>query len=183
MLRGEPEAAIASYDEPSEYAMEGSCEDHLENPSIWCETVENEVTGVKELGNHYLAVEYSGYWYGGGAHGYPSIEQYLFDLETGKQLTLKDFYMGSEESFKELVAQKTKEDFLSYEEGYSPYFSDNASAVYNDAYKYASIEGMLTWFYEDGIEVIYPPYDMGPYASGFISVFISYEELLGRSGL
>ena len=29
----------------------------------------------------------------------------------------------------------------------------------------------------DGIEVEYPPYYMGPYASGYICVFISYEEL------
>ena len=43
--------------------------------------------------------------------------------------------------------------------------------------------GVLEGFQEDGVNLVYPPYDMGPYASGFIEVFISYEELLGRDGL
>ena len=148
---------------------------------MWCNTVEKEVNKVDILWNQYLTIDYSGYWYGGGAHGMPSSYQRLFDLTTGEELTLKDIYQGSEKSFKQLVAEKTKEDFLSYEEGYAPYFAEDADMVYEEAYEYAGLTSLNIMFYETGISVLYAPYEMGPYASGFIDVFISYEELLGQS--
>ncbi|MBP5281022.1 MAG: hypothetical protein J6Z22_00825, partial [Lachnospiraceae bacterium] len=163
-LRAKPEMMLASYNEAGGNTYEATCEEHLENPTIWCESQEEEVTGVTELGDHYLAVNYGGYWYAGGAHGYPSIDQLIFDLNTGDQVTFKDFYTGSEESFKELVATKTKEDYLSYPGGGAPYFAENAQEVYKEAYKRASIESSVVWFEPNGVFIVYPPYDMGPYA-------------------
>lgn len=161
-----------------------NCEDHKAAPTIWCETDEAEVYSVRIFSGRYLAVDYQGYWYGGGVHGMPSTGQRLYDLNTGEAMTLADFYNGSKEDYKKLVAQKTKEDFLSYDEGSSPYFAQDAQSVYDQAYQYADMmNGGNVFFEENGISVVYPPYDMGPYASGFIEVFISYQELLGRPEL
>ena len=162
---------------------DAECENHKEMPTIWCESMENEIYGVRIFNDRYLAVDYQGYWYGGGVHGMPSIDQRLFDLETGEEKTLKDFYGGTNEEFAKLAAEKTKEDFLSYEQGASPYFAEDAQKVYEDAYQYLYMGAGQIFFQEDGVNLVYPPYDMGPYASGFIEVFISYEELLGRDGL
>ena len=174
-----------------------NCEDHLENPTMWGMTLENEVGDIAILSDKYLTIGYNGYWYGGGVHGTPSAYQRIFDLETGAEVSLGNFYTGSDESFKKLVAEKTKEDFLSYEEGNSPYYAETAEQVYQDAYQYVNMySGQLffeeeggnkdygnIFFEEDGIRFLYSPYDMGPYASGFISIFISYQELLGRDSL
>ena len=161
-----------------------ACEYHKKNPTNYCETDEDTISNVEILENKYLLVNYSGYWYGGGAHGMPHMDQLVFDVTTGEQKFVKDFYQGSEEDFKKLVATKTKEDFLSYSdmEG-SPYFANTAEDAYKQAYEYVSLENATVFFDKDGISYYYPPYEMGPYASGYIIIDISYEELLGRPAL
>ena len=162
---------------------DSECEYHKESPWQYCVTDDLNVAGVHLIGDHYMTVDMSGYWYGGGAHGYPNRNQYLFDLNTGESQKLTDFYTGTEEEFKKLVAEKTKEDFLSYSYDDSPYFSEDAGEIYDQAYEEASFETSNIEFTEDGIILIYPPYDMGSYAAGYIEVFISYKELLGRDSL
>lgn len=161
------------------------CEDHKEHPTWYRITNDYYVSGVHEICGHFLTVDMSGYWYGGGAHGYPYRDQYLFDLDTGEALTITDFYEGSETEFKTLIAEKTEEDFYSYDlEDYgSPYFASEGGDVYEQAYEYASLDSGTIDFTEDGIIYYYPPYDMGPYASGFIEIFVPYDELLGRKSL
>lgn len=171
------------YDSEGYPQTDEDCEEHQEYPQMYCETVEDYVSGVRIFQDRYLAVDTNGYWYGGGVHGQPYIGQFLFDLTTGERKQLKDFYHGTEEEFKTLVARKTKEDFESYSEYESPYYSDDADEIYRSAYEYADFDFTQVIFEEDGVTVVYQPYEMGPYASGFIEVWISYEELLGRKGL
>ena len=162
------------------------CEDHEAHPSWYRDTNDYYVSAVDEIGNNYLAIEMTGYWYGGGAHGYPYRVQYLFDIATGEAKSITDFYTGSEKDFKTLIAEKTKEDFLSYEDDdlYGPpYFAADAETVYSDAYELVSLTSDTIEFTEDGIIYYYSPYEMGPYAAGFIEIFVSYDELLGRSSL
>lgn len=175
---------IQSYHDISgEQATDEMCEEHLEFPQMYCETVEDYVSTVRIFQDHYLVIDTKGYWYGGGAHGQPYMGQYLFDLTTGEQKGLKDFYKGSEEDFKKLVARKTKEDFENYDEYQSPYYTNDADDIYDTAYQYASLDSSQVIFEEEGVNIVYQPYEMGPYASGFITIWISYQEFLGREGL
>lgn len=167
----------------SEPEDDEDCQEHLEYPTAWCVSIENEVDGVNILSDKYLAIDYSGYWYGGGAHGMPDQDQRIFDLQTGEEVGLKDFYEGTEEDFKKLVAEKTREDFLSYDYEMSPYFAESPDEVYEQAYKQAAFDTLQVIFRKNGAYVVYPPYGMGPYASGFIEIYISYQELLGRDHL
>ena len=160
-----------------------TCEDHQEHPSWYQITDEISVASAEIIDDRYLAVNMSGYWYAGGAHGMPSRFQYLFDLETGEVKNLTDFYEGSEEEFKELIAEKTKEDYLSYEYYGNPYFAMDENEAYEEALGYVSLTAASADFTQDGIYYYYPPYMMGPYASGYIDVFVSYEDLLGRPTL
>ncbi len=152
---------------------DSSCEDHKEYPEQYCTTVESYVTDVNILKDRYLTVEYGSYWYGGGAHGMPDKNQYIFDLQTGKQMEVKDFYKGTEEDFKKLVAEKTKEDYIK-SNGYK-YFAENADEAYNTAYEYARIDSYV-FLEEDRVIYSFAPYDMGPFASGFIDIELPIEE-------
>ena len=161
------------------------CEYHQEMPFAYCETVEDYITDVMVVNERYLIVDMNGYWYGGGAHGQPYIIQYVFDLADGEKKTIKDFYKGTQEDFKKLLATKTRENFESYDDDEygSPYYSDDPDEIYNSAYEYGDLESSQIIFGKDVAYLVYDPYQMGPYASGFIEIEISYEELLGRSGL
>lgn len=171
--------------ETTSYTIDTPCEDHQAHPTWYRVTNDYYVSDIDIICDNYLTVNMTGYWYGGGAHGMPYRGQYLFDLTTGEAKSFTDFYEGTESEFKSLVAEKTKEDFLGYDlENYgSPYFSADADEIYDEAYEYASLDGGTIEFTSDGIIFYYPPYEMGPYASGFIDIFISYEELLGRATL
>ncbi len=159
------------------------CEDHKEYPTQWCTTTDGYVQSAEILDSRILTVEMTGYIYSGGAHGYPTRGQMVFDLETGEQLTIRDFYTGTEEDFRKLVAEKTREDYSGYDWEYNPYFAEDENAVYSQAYDYAGFDTTQIEFMEDGAIIVYSPYEMGAYASGYIDVFIPYEELLGRSTL
>lgn len=166
--------------EESDYAPtdESDCEYHLEYPVQNCITDDLNVGNVEMLASgKYMTVSMYGYWYGGGAHGYPSREQYLFDVQSGEQITIGDLYKGTEEEYKRIVAEATQEDFLTYTYENSPYFSSDSNEVYNQAYEEASFDNPNIEFDEEGVTIFYPPYDMGAYASGYIDVKIPYERL------
>ena len=173
----------SNYTENEYEETDDACEEHQEYPDMYCETDEEYVTDVRIYRDRYLMVDTNGYWYAGGAHGMPYIGQHVFDLSTGEEMSVRDFYQGSEKDFKELVARKTKEDFESYSWYESPYFSDDGDDIYNTAYEYADLDATQVIFGEDGVFIMYQPYEMGPFASGFIEVWISYEEFLGRGEL
>ncbi len=153
---------------------DSTCEEHQEYPEQYCETNEYYVEDVNILKGRYLTVDCSSYWYGGGAHGMPGKDQYVFDLQTGKRMEMKDFYSGSEEDFKKLVAEKTKEDYLETNDGYK-YFATDADEAYDTAYEYVSLNGTV-FFKEDCVIYSFAPYDMGPFASGYIDIKLPIEE-------
>ncbi|MCR5209201.1 MAG: RsiV family protein [Lachnospiraceae bacterium] len=153
------------------------CEYHQEYPEQYCETDDVYISDVGLIGKDYLYVDFGGYWYGGGAHGYPDRSQVLFDLKTGKQVTFADLYGGTQEDYKKLVAEKTLEDYNSYDETDTPYFPSDEESLYEKAYEEADMNKENFEFTEDGVYLYYFPYDMGPYASGFIEVLLTYDEL------
>ncbi|MBE5831977.1 MAG: DUF3298 and DUF4163 domain-containing protein [Butyrivibrio sp.] len=160
---------------------DSSCQEHQENPDMYSVTDEDRVLDVYVIEDKYLAVNMSGYWYGGGAHGMPSREQFLFDLTTGQRLRIKDFYKGTEEEFKDLIASKVKEDYGKEGKDYY-YFAENDDEVYTQAYESVALDDRAQ-FTESGLDFLFYPYDIGPYASGFITIHVPYDELLGRSTL
>lgn len=156
---------------------DSSCEEHGHYYTL--ETDETGVSQVFFLGDSYMVIDMDGYWYGGGAHGYPTNFQYLFDLQTGKEVSFLDFYNGTEEELKTLAATKAKEDCEKsvQEDGYSMYYTDDPDSVYSDAYEYVTLDNNHMVFGKECMFLTFPPYEIGPYASGYIIVEISYEEL------
>ena len=130
---------------------------------------------VNMLGSHYLTVNYDGYEYWGGAHGYPYRQHYLFDLNTGEELTIYDLYTSTEENFKDVVAKYSIQD---WKENPEIYFNseEEEETVYQDFYDNASLD-MAMRFEKQGIVIEYSPYEYGPYAVGFIEIPIPYDVL------
>ncbi|MBR2187392.1 MAG: DUF3298 domain-containing protein [Lachnospiraceae bacterium] len=134
-------------------------------------------SGIKEVGSRYLNLNLSDYIYSGGAHGMSGEYNYLFDRETGKRVTMRDLYKGDEESFKEIVIKYSMEDWKNkegnvYYEDYSP---DNEAEMRQTFSDSVNID-MEMRFENDGLHILYPPYAVGPYASGFIEIKIPYGE-------
>ena len=178
-LREEFDNSVASsgsgLDESS--LSDEDCEYHLENPTMYCETVEDRISDVRIIDDRFLLVDKSGYWYGGGAHGMPSMDQRIFDIKTGEHLSIANFFEGSEEEFKQLCAQKTVEDYNTYTEEDNPYFISDANEIYDEAYSVNSLETSVIVFDENGAYLLYYPYQMGPYAAGFITIQILGDDI------
>lgn len=144
--------------------------------SIYPYSYDMYIDQVMPIGSHYFTVDYAGYEYWGGAHGYPYREHYLFDLDTGLQLTFTDIYSGSEEQFKDVVASYSVQH---WKENSEIYFFDPAtdeSVIYQDFYDNARLD-MLIRFEQQNLIIEYTPYEYGPYAAGYIEVEIPYEAL------
>ncbi len=159
----------AAESEGREYTDE-DCEYHLEYTTQYQESFEGSISSVEIVKDKYLLVNKTGYWYGGGAHGQPYRFQYAFNLETGGRFLITDIFGGDNEEFKEFCAEATKEDLSNYTEYTCPYYQYDPDVVYQQAYDSVSLDYSTIEFRADGAYLIYEPYEMGPFASGFIEV-------------
>lgn len=162
---------------------EDECEYHQDES--YCETDDESVSDVRIINDQYLIIDMDSYWYGGGAHGMPGMCEYIFDLTTGEELTFADFYSGTEEEFKNLVATKVKEDYERQSAGgNSPYyFAESAEEIYDTAYEYTHLDSPNILFQEDKVICYFYPYDLASYADGFQYYEFTYEEILGTNTL
>ena len=173
--------AVETVDWETDY-HESLCQDHLERPTFYQVTTSFEIDSVSIIDDRYLTVDMSGFWYGGGSAGYYPRKQYMFDLETGEDLSIKDFYTGSEKEFIDLVVRKTVEDFGSYDQDSSPYYAWEGYEIEDEACRYVYVDGFIR-FTAEGIYYCYTPGTIGYLPVGYIEVLIPYEDLLGRETL
>ena len=163
---------------------DSACEDHQADPQMYCETDDTQVQDVRIVNSKYLVVDMSGYWYGGGAHGMPYRNEYIFDLTTGEELTFRDFFKGTEDDLKELVASKAKEDYEKREaDGDHLYFASSADELYDTVYEYTSIDSGNVYFNEDNVIYYFYPYDLASFADGFQEFSFTYQEMFGTDSM
>ncbi len=113
--------------------------------------------------------EIESYSYTGGAHGMSYSEYLIFDPSTKKQIKLDDMLVtGQKARFKTLAynAYKTwvktfDNDVSNYEKNWPFTLSDNVTLT------------------DKGIDILYQPYAIGPYASGMPTLSIPYSQLKG----
>lgn len=122
-----------------------------------------------------LEVDYSGYEYTGGVHGFPWRSHFFFRLEDGSEISMADIIGISEDEFRTLAAEYTVADYLGKNQALY-YFGTEEDELYETVYDYADFDcGM--YLGADGVVVEYSPYHLGPYGSGYIEVTIPYSEL------
>lgn len=158
---------------------EDDCSYHEQHTDTLTDTYDKIVYEVDIIKDHYLTVDLSYYSMGvGAAHGYGAGYMLVYDLETGKQMGISDFFDGSEEEFKKLMADKTVEYFNSSE---GEERNDNNSvgtdeSIYQDAYEQAGFDTTHLEFYEDHVTLVYYQYEIACYAAGCFYIDIPYED-------
>ena len=162
-----------SYAYVESYAMGTDCSTHIDE-YYFENSLYETVTDVRAIGNHYIEVDISGYEYSGGAHGYPYDMFCLFDLSTGDRVNFEDIYSGTEEDFKETVANKAVEMFENSEYGF---YEQDDDSIYDSVYESVSFELAGEKYDDEGLYVVLPVYTVGPYASGEFYAYITYDEL------
>lgn len=117
--------------------------------------------------NDFELFEIHSYVFTGGAHGMPYSEYLTFDLNTKKQVTLDDMLIKGQKPRFEALAHKAyktwvktvADDVSSYEKSWPFTLSDNVTLT------------------DQGIDIRYQHYSIGPYAYGMPVLSIPYSQL------
>ncbi|SHN56183.1 Protein of unknown function [Butyrivibrio hungatei DSM 14810] len=143
------------------------------------DTYEQMTWNVDIIKDHYLTVDESYYSMGvGAAHGYGAGYMLVYDLDTGKKMGISDFFDGTEEEFKKLMAEKTVEYFNSPEGEERNSHDDigDDESIYHNAYEQAGFDTTHLEFYEDHVTLVYYQYEIAYYAAGCFYIDIPYED-------
>ena len=155
------------------------CSYHDQYTDTLTDTYEKIVWNVDIIKDHYLTVDLSYYSMGvGAAHGYGAGYMLVYDLDTGKKMGISDFFDGTEEEFKKLMAEKTVEYFNSPEGEERNNHDDigDDEAIYHNAYEQAGFDTTHLDFYEDHVTLVYYQYEIAYYAAGCFYIDIPYED-------
>lgn len=126
----------------------------------------SETVTVRRADTRVLSLMLDGYYYVGGAHGYPYNMGAAFDTETGKRLALTNVITDME-LLPEAV-EKELETFWDME-----YFYENLDmATFFQEYL-DDVQWVLDYH---GITFYFNPYEIAPYASGISNVTISFAD-------
>ncbi len=124
---------------------------------------------ITYINDRYVCIQKSEYIYTGGAHGMPVRLCYLMDLQTGERLLLNDIVENTKDEIRTIISEIFHEMYEAYPQLYysdAPQYVEDTAKEREDFY--------LT---EDGIVIYYSPYEIAPYAAGFIDILIPYSKL------
>ena len=111
----------------------------------------------------------TGYYYPfGAAHGMPNKKTPNIDLETGEFYTLADLFMGGVYWTGEL--NKIIENMIATDPQYEILFEDGFKGIKEDQDFYVDKNNLYIYF---------PPYEIAPYAAGFVTFKIPFTEIEG----
>lgn len=158
---------------------ESDCEYHQD----FCADREEYLVEANIYNSSFLVIEMEHWWYGGGPHGFSHGNIYVFDLSTTEEISLKNFYPGTESEFKEWFAEKVKEDYRKCPDRYS---YDSETEAYNEAYAGATFDPVDSSFIGYHDDYITLGFGWGGSASADTPAYtidIPYEELNGHAEL
>ncbi len=117
---------------------------------------------VKMNTRKVLSVLHYSYMYVGGAHGNHFITTQNFNMQTGELLTLADLF--TDDDYLEQLNDQVRKQLL---------------FRYNDLIWFKGINDNTQNFLvsREGLFLVYPPYEIAPYASGTLTFFIPYSSL------
>jgi len=132
----------------------------------WEANINGQVTYAD---THMTSIRFEHYLFTGGAHGYSGITFLNFDLKTGEPME-KDEIFRDIISFKSVVEKKFRQ-----QENIPAGESINSTGFMFEDDVFVLPENI--GFTEQGIEIIYNPYEVNVYSEGSITLLIPYEEV------
>lgn len=125
--------------------------------------------------NYYhgiASIHFVMYVYSGGAHDIRFDRIYYYDLEMGKEVTLEDL-LTLNSSFYETIQKYALEQLM----------SEKKDVIYED--ENLLLEGLQAdeshfkyfIFLKEGLQILFPPYQVGPWSSGEINALIPYQSI------
>lgn len=123
---------------------------------------------------HYVVINFFNDWYGGGAHGLEGKLADVFDLRTGEKLELGD--LVDIDASAEIINQAVT-DYVWKE------IENELESWLGEEYDIRSYDGEHPTKYtmaEEGVILIFNPYEVAWYAAGIIEVPIPWETLVRR---
>ena len=133
-----------------------------------------DITAQRVDGNYVSVVAYSSV-YLGGAHADNSQAAMNFDLTTGSLLSLSSIFKSE---CKEYILSKLLYRLSEMESSFM-LFSGYETTV-QEKFEQMPADMTQNWYLTNqGVVFFYNPYEISPYASGVVSVELSYAELVG----
>ncbi|MEW6281491.1 MAG: DUF3298 and DUF4163 domain-containing protein, partial [Candidatus Eremiobacterota bacterium] len=117
-----------------------------------------------------LCLRQSGYNYTGGAHGSPVVASFVLDLKTGKRLQLKDMLSPG--------YLKVMSDYSRKELARNPDYGGETDWI-NQGTEPKEEMFPVTLPTEKGLLIVFPPYQVAPYAAGLPEVTVPWSVLSG----
>lgn len=133
--------------------------------AVWEAKIEGKLSYQSE---NLISLQFDSYVYTGGAHGYSALSFINIDAITGKELGTEDLFSDFE-GFKAYVENKFRKD---HEIPANENINSTGFMFNNDVFHLPQNIG----FSEQGILLIYNPYDIAAYSEGMIQIEIPYAE-------
>lgn len=125
------------------------------------------------IGN-VINYEINGYWYGfGGAHPNNLLETYYVDYKTGDQYKFSDLFI-SDSDWENAIAENVDEIFMQDNDMFLFIDHNTPKAQRLKTFHDAHYSATLT---EKGLSIYFPQYEIAPYAAGFPTFEIPYDNL------
>lgn len=119
--------------------------------------------------NDFELFDITSYSYTGGAHGMSYSEYLIFDPSVKKQVKLADMLVAGKKSRFEALAYEAYKKWVKT-------FDNNVSS-YEKSWPFTLSDNVTLT--DKGIDILYQPYAIGPYASGMPILSIPYSQLNG----
>ena len=121
----------------------------------------------------YEALHVSVYSYTGGAHYNREDKAYYYNPKTGEKITLENFLANDKlDDLSNLAYYYTIKYYKDNNLAYDEEWIKKGTSANNENFSYFKITA-------DGLYLTFPPYQVGPYSDGEISILIPEKELKG----
>ncbi|MEC0124424.1 DUF3298 and DUF4163 domain-containing protein [Paenibacillus pabuli] len=124
----------------------------------------NTTAQTKYNQTNLLSIVYTDYNFRGGAHGYEEVTTYNFDLTTGTRLYLDQVV-------------PTNKQAVNLAEGIESDLKRNESVFPESFYNFPLYNTSSFYYQNTGIVIVFNPYEVGPYAAGFIEVKVPFSKI------
>lgn len=118
----------------------------------------------------FFSVLHDSYEYSGGAHGNPSRENFLFRAADGEAVQITDVIGITQEDAESLV--KSGFRTMMETEGEEGFYEDARETL-----EAKTLTEIPSYFSDQGVTFYFSPYEIAPYARGYVELTIPYENL------